>query len=66
MAKVLSFLLFTLILSFSAKARNALRTPTSYSALGHDDATPQGSNFTFVCDPSRYASLGLDMSKFAF
>ena len=34
--------------------------------MDHDDATPTGSNFTFVCDPARYASLGLDFSNFAF
>lgn len=38
----------------------------SSSTLDHDDATPTGSNFTFVCDPARYASLGLDVSNFAF
>ncbi|KAJ4831709.1 hypothetical protein Tsubulata_008367, partial [Turnera subulata] len=38
----------------------------SYSTLGHDDATPNGSNFTFVCDPERYSNLGLDMKTFPF
>ncbi|CAK7355190.1 unnamed protein product [Dovyalis caffra] len=46
----------------------AKRTPgilTSRS-LADADATHTGSNFTSVCDPSRYASLGLDMSNFGF
>ncbi|KAJ4850320.1 hypothetical protein Tsubulata_005835 [Turnera subulata] len=34
--------------------------------LGHDDAIPNGSNFTFVCDPESYSNLGLDMKAFPF
>ncbi|KAJ6731469.1 QUALITY PROTEIN: PROBABLE BETA-D-XYLOSIDASE 2-RELATED [Salix purpurea] len=33
----------------------------SSSAGADSDATAVGSNFTFVCDPSRCASLGLDV-----
>ncbi|KAJ4835776.1 hypothetical protein Tsubulata_049596 [Turnera subulata] len=46
---------------------HARDVPTdSYATLGHGDATPSGSNFTFVCDPKRYSRLGLDMKKFPF
>ncbi|KAJ8761943.1 hypothetical protein K2173_006545 [Erythroxylum novogranatense] len=31
-----------------------------------DFATPTGSNFTYVCDPKRYALLGLNMAQFPF
>ncbi|KAF2314665.1 hypothetical protein GH714_028370 [Hevea brasiliensis] len=69
MAEALRFLFFTYLISI-ATARNALKK-SSYSTLdatilGHGDATPTGSNFSFVCNPSRYSSLGLDMSNFAF
>ncbi|KAJ4826621.1 hypothetical protein Tsubulata_002221 [Turnera subulata] len=38
-----------------------------YSKLYHpDNVTPTGANFTFVCDPKRFSSLGLDVTKFAF
>lgn len=30
------------------------------------DDSPAINNFTFVCDPSRYANLGLDISSFRF
>ncbi|KAF2305394.1 hypothetical protein GH714_004903 [Hevea brasiliensis] len=60
-----TFLLFTYLIfiafsAISATAGNALST------LDHDNAIPSGSNFTFVCDRSRYTSLGLNMSNFAF
>ncbi|KAL5774052.1 hypothetical protein ACOSP7_011609 [Xanthoceras sorbifolium] len=45
---------------------NARIVPTNSSPLGHDDATPTGSNFTHVCDPSRFDQLGLDMSIFGY
>ncbi|XP_016899142.1 beta-xylosidase/alpha-L-arabinofuranosidase 1-like [Cucumis melo] len=31
-----------------------------------DDPPPAVNNFTFVCDPSRYDNLGLDVSSFGF
>ncbi|KAJ9168829.1 hypothetical protein P3X46_020313 [Hevea brasiliensis] len=31
-----------------------------------ENATPTGSNFTFICDPLRKAQIGIDMSTFAF
>ena len=36
------------------------------SKIRPDDLTPTGSDFAYVCDPSRYAKLNLDMSRFAF
>ncbi|KAJ4845838.1 hypothetical protein Tsubulata_046738 [Turnera subulata] len=68
MAKIHRALIFVYVCSaylfISAYARDV---PTnSYTTLGHGDATPTGSNFTFVCDPKRYSSLGLDMTKFPF
>ncbi|KAJ4835984.1 hypothetical protein Tsubulata_022938 [Turnera subulata] len=68
MAKIHTALIFVYVCSayffILACARDV---PTnSYTLLGHGDATPTGSNFTFVCDPKRYSSLGLDMTKFPF
>lgn len=34
--------------------------------LFDDPDPPAVNNFTFVCDPSRYANLGLDLSSFHF
>jgi len=66
MAKILCsfiFLCACFVLSTGARVNHRI---LSSSTLDHDDATPTGSNFTFVCDPARYASLGLDVSNFAF
>ena len=66
MAKILCSLIFLcacFVLSTGAGVNHRI---LSSSTLDHDDATPTGSNFTFVCDPARYASLGLDVSNFAF
>ncbi|KAJ4844095.1 hypothetical protein Tsubulata_006482 [Turnera subulata] len=64
MAKINNSLLlvYYLAISFLVNSFDA----NSYSTLGHDDATPNGSNFTFVCDPERYSNLGLDMKAFPF
>ncbi|KAH8502535.1 hypothetical protein H0E87_014004 [Populus deltoides] len=66
MAKILCsfiFLCACFVLSTGARVNHRI---LSSSTLDHDDATPTGSNFTYVCDPARYASLGLDVSNFAF
>ncbi|KAJ6908398.1 hypothetical protein NC651_018734 [Populus alba x Populus x berolinensis] len=66
MAKILCSLIFLcacFILSTGAGVNHRI---LSSSTLDHDDATPTGSNFTFVCFFLRYASLGLDFSNFAF
>ncbi|KDP20482.1 hypothetical protein JCGZ_05335 [Jatropha curcas] len=67
------YLICVAFLGISATAaRNGLKKPFSYFALdattsGKDDASSfSGSNFTYVCDPSRYAALGLDMANFVF
>ncbi|KAJ4835985.1 hypothetical protein Tsubulata_022939, partial [Turnera subulata] len=68
MAKLHTALIFAYFFSlYSFISACARDVPTnSYTTLGHGDATPSGSNFTFVCDPRRYSSLGLDMTKFPF
>ncbi|KAJ6377920.1 hypothetical protein OIU78_028195 [Salix suchowensis] len=65
MAKIFCSLIFLCCLVLSTGARVNHRILSS-STLGLDDATPTGSNFTFVCDPARYSSLGLEASNFAF
>ncbi|KAJ4850172.1 putative beta-D-xylosidase 5 [Turnera subulata] len=63
MAKINTALLSVyLLIAFLVNSAHA----NSYSTLGHDDATPNGSNFTFVCDPERYSNMGLDMKTFPF
>ncbi|KAM4109129.1 hypothetical protein ACB094_03G098000 [Castanea mollissima] len=34
--------------------------------IGPDAVTPGRSNFTYICDPARYAQLGLDIKSFPF
>ncbi|KAL0005009.1 hypothetical protein SO802_012570 [Lithocarpus litseifolius] len=34
--------------------------------IGRDAVTPGRSNFTYICDPARYAKLGLDVKSFPF
>ncbi|KAK7844928.1 hypothetical protein CFP56_010114 [Quercus suber] len=34
--------------------------------IGRDAVTPGRSNFTYICDPARYAQLGLDIKSFPF
>nr|POF10828.1 beta-xylosidase/alpha-l-arabinofuranosidase 2 [Quercus suber] len=34
--------------------------------MGHDTVPSSGSNITYICDPSRYAKLGLNISIFPF
>ncbi|KAJ4848425.1 hypothetical protein Tsubulata_020617 [Turnera subulata] len=65
MTKINNSLLFVYYLAIAFLVNSA--DANSYSTLGHDDATPNGSNFTFVCDPERYSNLGiLDMKTFPF
>lgn len=67
MAKVLNFLLgislSILLLNVCANGRAVVNNA---STLSEDDATPKGSNFTYVCDPKRLDDLGLEISSFAF
>ncbi|KAJ4824124.1 putative beta-D-xylosidase 5, partial [Turnera subulata] len=64
MANINNSLLFVYYLAIAFFLNSA--DANSYSILGHDDAIPNGSNFTFVCDPQRYSNLGLDMKTFPF
>ncbi|CAK7338187.1 unnamed protein product [Dovyalis caffra] len=70
MAKVISLLLYiSLFLScfvISGYAKRKVSSNRNYKIQFVDDATPTGSNFTFICDPSRTDSTGLDISSFNF
>lgn len=50
----------------STAARNIFTETSSSFSTSSTDTTSSGSNFTFVCDPERYADLGLEISAFAF
>ncbi|KDP42389.1 hypothetical protein JCGZ_02446 [Jatropha curcas] len=50
----------------TAAARHGLKKPLDATTFGEDDVSITGTNFTYVCDPSRYAALGSDMANFAF
>ncbi|XP_012072480.1 probable beta-D-xylosidase 5 [Jatropha curcas] len=68
MDKSLSSLLIIHLISIalfaiSTTARKGQQMPSSYFT---SDATPAGSNFTYVCDPSRYTALKLNVSDFVF
>ncbi|KAK2642778.1 hypothetical protein Ddye_024541 [Dipteronia dyeriana] len=69
MAKVVVInliLCISLCMAFVSCTNSRRIIPTNSSPLGHDDATPSGSNFTYVCDPSRFDQLGLDVSSFGY
>lgn len=51
---------------FPSNANGKIDENVKYMHIGVDDATPTGSNFTYVCDPARGNHLGLDFSSFAF
>ena len=38
----------------------------SVTKIGRDAVTPGRSTFTYICDPARYAQLGLDIKSFPF
>ena len=62
MAAIVTFLVYFSIASsffISSNAGRKLLDSESVSTTG-------ASNLTYVCDPSRYSNLGLDMSDFAF
>lgn len=72
MAKLLSFLLCTTlsVLVFLVTPSDA-RTTVFHkklleSKMGSDTPVVSDRNFTYVCDPSRFTKLGLDLSKFSF
>lgn len=65
MARFPNFLfcfIFSIVL-FSTKLRVVLADSPKN---GQYTATKTGSNFTHVCDPSRFDKLGLEMSSFAY
>ena len=64
MAKTLSFLLciFLTFLFYIISIDARKRGPK----IGHDTVPSSGSNITYICDPSRYAKLGLNISTFTF
>lgn len=67
MAKILSFLLYiSLILTVFISSSTAAKKGFSEGTSGHADANPTGTNFTYVCDPSRSSKLGLEISNFVF
>lgn len=62
---IVTFVVFFFYLAFFAivsPARRVLLDSKNIAASPIDG----GSNFTYVCDPSWYSSLGLDLSSFAF
>ncbi|CAB4306790.1 unnamed protein product [Prunus armeniaca] len=64
-SNIVTFLVFFFYLAFFAivsPARRVLLDSKNIAASSIDG----GSNFTYVCDPSWYSSLGLDLSSFAF
>jgi beta-D-xylosidase 4 len=64
MANILSFLL---CISFTiASFVTCSDVINEFSEIRLDATTPSASDFAYVCDPSRYAKLKLDMSSFAF
>ncbi|KAJ4838960.1 hypothetical protein Tsubulata_035038 [Turnera subulata] len=64
MAKSHTFLIFTnFLIAYLFILGCARDVPTnSYNTLGHGDATPIGSNFTFLCDPKRASDLVKQMT----
>ncbi|WCJ43056.1 beta-xylosidase 1 [Euphorbia peplus] len=56
MAKTIEIIFLMFIMISTCSSSNFKRAKT----------TASNNNFTYVCDPSRYASLGLDISTFAF
>ncbi|KAJ4825359.1 hypothetical protein Tsubulata_024246 [Turnera subulata] len=60
MTMINNSLLFVYYLAIAFLVNSA--DANSYSTLGHDDATPNGSNFTFVCDPERASDLVKQMT----
>ncbi|XP_030960419.1 beta-xylosidase/alpha-L-arabinofuranosidase 1-like [Quercus lobata] len=64
MPKILSFLL---CLSFTITSFViCIDEKEKVLKISTDAATPTGSDFTYICDPARYAKLKLDMKSFAF
>ncbi|XP_075658940.1 beta-xylosidase/alpha-L-arabinofuranosidase 1-like [Castanea sativa] len=61
---LLTFLLcIYLTLAFCVIYTDARKRVTK---IGPDAVTPGRSNFTYICDPARYAQLGLDIKSFPF
>ncbi|XP_030958967.1 beta-xylosidase/alpha-L-arabinofuranosidase 1-like [Quercus lobata] len=61
---LLTFLLcIYLTLAFCVIYTDARKRVTK---IGRDTVTPGRSNFTYICDPARYAQLGLDIKSFPF
>ncbi|KDP45919.1 hypothetical protein JCGZ_15479 [Jatropha curcas] len=63
---IINLLCFAFFAISTTAARNGLKNPLDATTLGKDDVSFTGTNFTYVCDPSRYAALGLDMANFSF
>ncbi|CAO2173914.1 unnamed protein product [Urochloa humidicola] len=66
MASASSFLRLPPPLLFAALLLTAIASSAAAAAGGRGPINTNGKNYTKVCDPSRFASLGLDMSRFRY